>query len=166
MDINIDEILTTVTELVTVYGIKILAALAIFIIGRFIAGLIAKGVERGMTKSKVEESLVGFSKNLAYAALLTFVIIAALGQLGIQTTSFVAIVGAAGLAIGLALQGSLSNFASGVLILIFKPYKIGDYVCAGGGEGVVKDIGIFTTTVLTLDNRTQIIPNSAAMGGA
>ena len=165
MDINIDEILTTVTELVTVYGIKILAALAIFIIGRFIAGLIAKGVERAMTKSKVEESLVGFSKNLAYAALLTFVIIAALGQLGFQTTSFVAIVGAAGLAIGLALQGSLSNFASGVLILIFKPYKIGDYVCAGGGEGVVKDIGIFTTTVLTLDNRTQIIPNSAAMGG-
>lgn len=96
---------------------------------------------------------------------MTFVIIAALGQLGIQTTSFVAIVGAAGLAIGLALQGSLSNFAAGVLILIFKPYKIGDYVCAGGGEGIVKEVGIFTTTVLTLDNRTQIIPNSAAMGG-
>lgn len=165
MEINIDEILTTITELVTVYGLKILAALAIFIVGRFVAGLIAKGVERAMVKSKVEESLVGFSKNLAYAALLTFVIIAALGQLGIQTTSFVAIVGAAGLAIGLALQGSLSNFAAGVLILIFKPYKIGDYVCAGGGEGIVKEVGIFTTTVLTLDNRTQIIPNSAAMGG-
>ncbi|GAB5560183.1 MAG: small-conductance mechanosensitive channel MscS [Synoicihabitans sp.] len=165
MNINIDEIMTKLTELVSVYGLKILAALAIFFIGRIISRLIASALEKAMVKSKVEESLVGFTKNLAYAGLLTFVIIAALSQLGIQTTSFVAVVGAAGLAIGLALQGSLSNFAAGVLILIFKPYKIGDYVCAGGGEGIVKDIGIFTTTVLTLDNRTQIIPNSAAMGG-
>ena len=163
MNINIEEITTRVTELVTVYGLRIVAALAIFVIGRIIARMFAGGVERAMIKTNAEESLVGFTKNLTYAALLTFVVLAALSQLGIQTTSFVAIIGAAGLAIGLALQGSLSNFASGVLIL--KPYKIGDYVVAGGGEGVVNDIGIFTTTVLTLDNRTQIIPNSAAMGG-
>ncbi len=165
MNINIDEIVTRVTELVSVYGLKVLAALVIFLIGRLVARLISNGLRRAMERSKVEQSLVGFTANLAYTLLLTFVIIAALGQLGVQTTSFVAVVGAAGLAIGLALQGSLSNFAAGVLILIFKPYKIGDYVKAGGGEGVVKDIGIFTTTVLTLDNRTQIIPNSAATGG-
>lgn len=165
MNINIEEISTRLTELVSIYGLKILAALAIFVIGRIVARMFAGGVERAMIKTKAEASLVGFTKNLTYATLLTFVVLAALSQLGIQTTSFVAIIGAAGLAIGLALQGSLSNFAAGVLILIFKPYKIGDYVVAGGGEGVVNDIGIFTTTVLTLDNRTQIIPNSAAMGG-
>ncbi len=165
MNINLDAILTRVAELVSVYGLKVLAALAIFVVGRLLARLVATGLEKAMVRSKVEASLIGFTRNFAYALLLTFVIIAALGQLGIQTTSFVAVVGAAGLAIGLALQGSLSNFAAGVLILIFKPYKIGDYVCAGGGEGVVKDIGIFTTTVVTLDNRTQIIPNAAATGG-
>ncbi len=165
MNINLDEILTRVTELVSVYGLKVLAALAIFVIGRLLAKLVAGGVKRAMERSKVEPSLIGFTHSLSYALLLTFVIIAALSQLGIQTTSFVAVVGAAGLAVGLALQGSLSNFAAGVLILIFKPYKVGDYVKAGGGEGVVKDIGIFTTTVLTLDNRTQIIPNAAATGG-
>lgn len=165
MNINLDEILTRVTELVSVYGLKVLAALAIFVIGRLLAKLVAGGVQRAMERSKVEPSLIGFTHSLSYALLLTFVIIAAMGQLGIQTTSFVAVLGAAGLAVGLALQGSLSNFAAGVLILIFKPYKVGDYVKAGGGEGVVKDIGIFTTTVLTLDNRTQIIPNAAATGG-
>lgn len=165
MNINIDQIINRVTELVSVYGLKVLAALAILVIGRIVARLIAAGLNRAMAKSKVEPSLIGFTHNLVYALLLTFVIIAALGQLGIQTTSFVAVVGAAGLAVGLALQGSLSNFAAGVLILIFKPYRIGDYVKAGGGEGVVKEIGIFTTTVLTLDNRTQIIPNAAATGG-
>lgn len=92
-------------------------------------------------------------------------IIAALSKVGIQTTSFVAIIGAAGLAIGLALQGSLSNFAAGVLIIIFKPYRVGDYVVAGGAEGVVDDIGIFTTTLITLDNRTQIVPNAVATSG-
>ena len=118
-----------------------------------------------MEARKVEPSLVGFTCSLVHAALLVFVVLAALGKLGIQTTSFVAIIGAAGLAIGLALQGSLSNFAAGVLILIFKPYKVGDYVVAGGAEGVIEEIGIFTTTLVTLDNRTQILPNAIATGG-
>jgi small conductance mechanosensitive channel len=118
-----------------------------------------------MEKRKVEPSLIGFAASLTHAALLVFVVLAALGKLGVQTTSFVAVVGAAGLAIGLALQGSLSNFAAGVLILIFKPYKVSDYVVAGGAEGIITEIGIFTTTLITLDNRTQILPNAIATGG-
>ena len=92
-------------------------------------------------------------------------IIAALSKVGIQTTSFVAIIGAAGLAIGLALQGSLSNFAAGGLIIIFKPYRVGDYDVAGGAEGIIEDIRIFTTTMITFDNRTQIVPNAVATSG-
>lgn len=129
------------------------------------AKLLTNGLRRGLEKRKIEASLVGFIAAIAHAALVAFVVIAAMGKVGIPTTSFVAVVGAAGLAIGLALQGSLSNFAAGVLIIIFKPYKVGDYVVVGGAEGSVEDIGIFTTTVVTLDNRTQIIPNAVATGG-
>lgn len=163
--IDFDSILQTITEAVSTYGLKILAALAIFFIGRFIANILTKTFRKALESRKIEESLVGFSTSMVHAALLVFVIIAALGKLGIQTTSFVAILGAAGLAIGLALQGSLSNFAAGVLILIFKPYRVTDYVVAGGAEGTVTEIGIFTTTLVTLDNRTQILPNSIATGG-
>ncbi len=165
MSIDLDAVAQQITEIVSTYGLKIIAALAIFIIGKIVANLVSKGVRRTMDKRSVEPSLVGFAVSMVHAGLVAFVIIAALGQLGIQTTSFVAIIGAAGLAIGLALQGSLSNFAAGVLILIFKPYRVGDYVVAGGAEGSVEDIGIFTTTIVTLDNRTQIVPNAVATGG-
>lgn len=163
--IDFDAILQSCIEAISAYGLKILAALAIFIIGRWIANLLTKALRSTMEKRTVEPSLVGFASSLTHAALLVFVVLAALGQLGVQTTSFVAVVGAAGLAIGLALQGSLSNFAAGVLILIFKPYKVGDYVVAGGAEGSITEIGIFTTTLVTLDNRTQILPNAIATGG-
>lgn len=163
--IDFDAILQKITEIVTTYGINILAAIIIFIVGRIVANIITKSLRKMMDKRQVEPSLVGFACSMAQVALMAFVIIAALGKLGIQTTSFVAILGAAGLAIGLALQGSLSNFAAGVLILIFKPYRVGDYVVAGGGEGIVEEIGIFTTTLITLDNRTQILPNAIATGG-
>lgn len=153
------------TEVVSLYGLSLIAAIVIFVVGRFVANLITKGLRGVMEKRKVDPSLIGFTTGLAHALLMTFVIIAALSRIGIQTTSLVAIIGAAGLAVGLALQGSLSNFAAGVLIIIFKPYKVGDYVVAGGAEGVVEDIGIFTTTVVTLDHRTQIIPNSVATSG-
>ncbi len=165
MDINIDEIIQKISVLISTYSLRIIAALAIFIIGRYLSNLITRSLRTAMEKRKVEASLVTFSCGLIHALLIAFVVIAALGQLGVQTTSFVAIVGAAGLAVGLALQGSLSNFAAGVLIIIFKPYKVGDYVVAGSGEGIVEDISIFTTTLVTLDNRTQIIPNSVATGG-
>ncbi len=163
--IDFDAILQRLTEIVTTYGVNILAALIIFIVGRIVARFVTGRVKQVMEARKVEPSLVGFSCSMIQVALLAFVVIAALGKLGIQTTSFVAIIGAAGLAIGLALQGSLSNFAAGVLILIFKPYRVGDYVVAGGGSGIVEEIGIFTTTLITLDNRTQILPNAIATGG-
>lgn len=153
------------TEIVTTKGLDFVAAIIIFLVGRFIVGLITKGVRRLMEKRSIDASLIGFTTGLVNALLLTFVIIAALSRIGIQTTSLVAVIGAAGLAVGLALQGSLSNFAAGVLIIIFKPYKVGDYVVAGGAEGIVEEIGIFTTTVVTLDHRTQIIPNSVATSG-
>ncbi|CAA6677420.1 MULTISPECIES: mechanosensitive ion channel family protein [unclassified Lentimonas] len=163
--INFEAIIQSCIEVVSTYGLQILAALAIFIIGRIVANLLTKALRTTMEKRKVEPSLIGFAASLTHAGLLVFVVLAALGKLGVQTTSFVAVIGAAGLAIGLALQGSLSNFAAGVLILIFKPYKVGDYVAAGGGEGVIHEIGIFTTTLITLDNKTQILPNAIATGG-
>jgi small conductance mechanosensitive channel len=125
---------------------------------------VAKGVrklvERVMTKSKVDSTLISFTANLAYIALLAFIVVAALGQLGIQTTSFIAILGAAGLAVGLALQGSLSNFAAGFLLIIFRPFKVGDYIEGGGVTGVVEAIQIFTTQLKTPDNKTVIVPNA------
>lgn len=163
--IDVDAILQSLIEGISTYGLQILAALAIFIIGRIIANLITRALRATMEKRKVEPSLVGFAASLTHAALLVFIVLAALGKLGVQTTSFIAVVGAAGLAIGLALQGSLSNFAAGALILIFKPYKVGDYVVAGGAEGIITEIGIFTTTLITLDNRTQILPNAIATNG-
>jgi small conductance mechanosensitive channel len=155
-----EEIINKVYELLTVYGLKILAALAIFIVGRWVAKGVRKLLQRVMTKSKVDSTLVTFTANLAYIALLAFIVIAALGQLGIQTTSFIAILGAAGLAVGLALQGSLSNFAAGFLLIIFRPFKVGDLIEGAGVFGVVEAIQIFTTQLKTADNKTVIVPNA------
>lgn len=154
-----------IQALVMLYGIKVIAAVAIFIIGRWVAKGFRSLTQKLMDKKNVDPTITGFVGNLTYMALLVFVIIAALGQLGIQTTSFIAILGAAGLAIGLALQGSLSNFAAGFLMVIFKPFKVGDYVEAGGAAGTVETIQIFTTTLNTPDNKTVIIPNSGVTGG-
>ena len=120
---------------------------------------------RAMTSAKVDGMLIGFLRNIIFAALMVFVVLAALNQLGIQTASFIAIVGAAGLAIGLALQGSLSNFAAGVMMIIFRPFKVGDYVEAGGTAGVVEEIMLFTTRLKTGDNREIWVPNNAITGG-
>jgi small conductance mechanosensitive channel len=155
-----EAILDKIYQLLTVYGLKVLAALAIFIIGRWVAGGVRKLVERIMTKGKVEHTLVTFTSNMAYIGLLVFIVIAALGQLGIQTTSFIAILGAAGLAVGLALQGALSNFAAGFLLIIFRPFKVGDLIEAAGVFGVVEAIQIFTTQLKTADNKTVIVPNA------
>jgi small conductance mechanosensitive channel len=147
-------------ELGTQFGVKILAALAVFIIGRWVVKYLRNLIHRVMEKRDVDPTLVKFVANMAYVALLTFVIIAALGMLGIQTTSFIAVLGAAGLAIGLALQGSLSNFAAGVLMIIFRPFKVGDFIEGAGVVGVVEEIQIFTTQLTTPDNKTIIIPNA------
>jgi small conductance mechanosensitive channel len=147
-------------ELVTVFGVKILAALAVFVIGRWVVKYLGNLVQRLMEKRNVDATLTKFVANLTYIALLAFVILAALGMLGIQTTSFIAVLGAAGLAVGLALQGSLSNFAAGVLMIIFRPFKVGDFIEGAGVAGTVEEIQIFTTQLATPDNKTIIIPNA------
>lgn len=145
--------------------LNLLAAAAIFLIGRWIAKLISNLVFKAMDKAKVDHTLGKFVRNLLYTGLLVFVVIAALSRLGVQTSSFIAVVGAAGLAVGLALQGSLSNFAAGVLMVIFKPFKVGDFVEVGGATGTVKEIQIFNTIICGPDNVRIIIPNAHVTGG-
>ncbi len=155
-----EEIVEKIYGILTVYGLKVIAAIAIFIIGRWVAKGIRKLIERIMKRGGVDKTIITFTGNMAYIALLAFVVIAAMGQLGIQTTSFIAVLGAAGLAIGLALQGSLSNFAAGFLLIIFRPFKVGDLIEGAGVSGVVEAIEIFTTQLKTPDNKTVIIPNA------
>jgi len=164
MDLDFSRLLNTIYGLLTVYGLRVIAAIVIFILGRWVSLMVAKIIERIMLKSKVDETLVSFVRHLSYVALLAFVVIAALNQLGIQTASFIAVMGAAGLAIGLALQGSLGNFAAGVLMIIFKPFKVGDFIEGGGVAGIVEKIEIFTTQLKTPDNKTIIIPNAKLTG--
>ena len=152
-------------ELGTTFGVKILAALAVFIIGRWIVKYLRRLILRVMERREVDPTLSKFLINLTYAVLLTFVVLSALGMLGIQTTSFIAVLGAAGLAVGLALQGSLSNFAAGVLLIIFRPFKVGDFIEGAGVAGVVEEIQIFTTQMVTPDNKTIIIPNAQITSG-
>ena len=151
-------------EWLALYGLKIIAAIAILILGRIAAGLARSLVRRILRKSKVDETLVSFLGSLTYIGILAFIVIAAVAQLGVQTASFIAVLGAAGLAVGLALQGSLANFAAGVLMIIFKPFKIGDYITAGGVSGSVEAIGIFTTELKSPDNRKIIVPNAKVTG--
>jgi len=150
--------------LLAAYGLKLLFAIIIFVVGRLVAKLFGKLIERVMEKRNVEETLRSFVGNLIYYALLTFVVLAALGQLGIQTTSFIAVIGAAGLAIGLALQGSLANFASGFLMIMFRPFKVGDFIEGAGVMGTVESLQIFTTQLRTPDNKKIIIPNASLTG--
>lgn len=157
---NVEGLMLRAKELITVFGVKLVAAIAVFVIGRWAAAAITHIIEKVMKKANVDETLTSFISSLSYIALMTVVVIAALGQLGVQTTSFIAILGAAGLAVGLALQNSLSNFASGVMMMFFRPIKVGDVVEGAGVTGVVKEIQIFTTVLLTPDNKTIIIPNS------
>ncbi len=162
---DLSNLIDKILELVLTYGLNIVFSLLIFVFGRIAVKLIIKGLRAFFSKRKFDATLTSFVLNLIYILLLVFVIIAALGQLGIQTTSLVALLGAAGLAIGLALQGSLANFASGVLLIVLKPFKLGDYIEGGGASGSVADIGMFTTTLTTPDNKVVTIPNTQIMGG-
>jgi len=161
---QVGQLWAQVQDVVAVWGLKVIAAIAIFIIGRWVAKGVRIGVRRMMKQTDVDPIVIGFVGSITYIALLAFVIIAALGQLGIQTTSFIAILGAAGLAVGLALQGSLANFAAGFLMIIFRPFKVGDFIEGAGVAGVVETIQIFTTTLKTGDNKTIIIPNAKLSG--
>jgi small conductance mechanosensitive channel len=162
----VEHMLAKTQELIVLYGLKVISAVLILTLGRFAANILKKVIEGIMVRTKVDVTLVSFVCSLFYVSLMAFVIIAALEQLGIQTTSFIAILGAAGLAVGLALQGSLSNFAAGVLMIIFKPFKVGDTVEGGGASGVVEKIEIFTTTLRSPDKKTIIVPNSKIGGGS
>ena len=140
-------------------------AIVIFIVGIIVAGWVSGFTARTLRRRKLDESLIGFLSSLVRWLVLAAAVIAALERVGLQTTSLVALLGSAGIAIGLALQGNLAHFASGVMILLFRPFKVSDYVEAGGKEGSVTNIGLFTTTLLTLDNETVIVPNGAATSG-
>lgn len=144
---------------------NVIAALAIFLVGWWVAKIVRKMIVRVMERKNIDAMLVSFTSNIAYIALFTFVLIAALGELGVQTTSFIAILGAAGLAIGLSLQGSLSNFASGLMIIFFRPFKVGDYVETAGTAGIIEGIQIFFTQLRTPDNKSITIPNSSITSG-
>ncbi|WP_299672953.1 mechanosensitive ion channel family protein [uncultured Tenacibaculum sp.] len=147
------------------YAPKVVAALLLLIIGLWVIGIITKTVKKLMEKRGIDTSLRGFLGSLVNWALKIFLLVTVAGQLGVETTSFAAIIAAAGLAIGMALQGSLSNFAGGALIMIFRPFKVGDYIEAQGEQGVVKDIQIFTTKLNTVDNKEVIIPNGVLSNG-
>ena len=156
MDINVDAVVAWIST----YSIKIIGALLIFIIGKWLSRRIANLFAKLMAKNNVDQAVVGFLTNLTYYVLLVVVIIAALGKLGINTTSFLAIIGAAGLAIGLALKDSLSNFAAGVMLVMFRPFTVGDVVSAAGITGKVEKITIFNTLFCTADNQLIIVPNN------
>ena len=161
---NLQMIWQKVVEYSALYGVNIVAACAIFFIGRILARVIANLIEKVMVKARIDQTLVSFVKNLAYMAMIVFVALAAISKLGVETTSLIAMLGAAGLAVGLALQGSLANFAAGVLLVIFKPFKIGDVVEIDGRVGTVKEIHIFNTIIHSLDNQRLIIPNAKVTG--
>ncbi len=156
-----------IVEIAIGYSISFVFALLIFFIGKWISKSVVKILGKALRKvGGVDETLVKFLENIVYYALLTVVIIAALNKLGIATTSFLAILGAAGLAVGLALKDSLGNFASGVMIVLFKPFKVGDSVVAGGVSGTVTEVTIFNTVFLTADNQKIIVPNSSITSGS
>ncbi len=151
--------------LLTEWGLKVIGAIVVLIIGRMVAGMIRAGIRRAMTKAEVDATLIPFVASLVYYGVLAVVIIAVLSLFGIQTTSLVAVLGAAGLAVGLALQGTLSNFAAGVMLLTFRPFKVGDFVEIGGIAGSVVAVRIFSTIIKTGDNIMITVPNSQVWGG-
>ncbi|MFH1460172.1 MAG: mechanosensitive ion channel domain-containing protein [Candidatus Omnitrophota bacterium] len=161
---NVQELLSKVYIYMAEYGLNIIAAILIFIIGKWLAKLVVSIVKKILTKAKIEKTLTNFVSNIVNVGLMAFVIIAALNKLGVETTSFIAVLGAAGLAVGLALQGSLANFAAGVLLIIFKPFKVGDFIQAGGALGTVQEIQIFNTIIHTMDNRREFVPNAKITG--
>ena len=163
MEIN-EDLVETIVELTSAWGLRVIGAIALLIIGRIVCSALRRATRRALERSSVDESLVPFLSSLVYYLALAVLVIAVLNLFGIQTASVIAVFAAAGLAIGLAMQGTLSNFAAGVMLLIFRPFKIGDYVEVAGTAGSVKEIGIFSSVLHTPDNVKITIPNSAIYG--
>jgi len=161
---KVNELWVLIQQLAVEYGLKIIGAVVILILGLWLSKKISNGITKLMRKNKVDETLVRFISNVVYILLVVFVILATISQVGIETTSIVAILGAASFAIGLALQGSLSNFAAGVMLIVFHPFKVGEYIEAAGVKGSVEEIGVFVTRLLTPDNKVIYVPNSKLFG--
>jgi small conductance mechanosensitive channel len=159
-----EDAVETLVEFATTYGLKVIGAILLLIIGRMVAGFVRKGIRKAMARTNTDKAVASFVSSLGYYLVLVVVVLAALKNFGIETASLVAVLGAVGFAVGFALQGSLSNFAAGVLLLIFRPYHIGDYVEAGGVAGTVRDMGMFSTVLTTPDNVRVIVPNGKIFG--
>ena len=167
MEFNLDgNLWNQLSDLLSTFGISLFIALCILVIGRQVVKILIKVINSALERSKTEDTVRIFVTNLLNTLLMIVVFIAAINQLGIETTSIIAVLGAAGLAIGLALQGSLSNFAAGILIVIYRPYKVGDYIQADNHLGTVNDIQIFSTVLKTPDNKLVIVPNGSIMNGS
>jgi small conductance mechanosensitive channel len=163
-NLDIQALLTQLSGIVTTYGLKVIGAILVLIIGRAVAGWARRATRRAMERGKMDPTLIPFLSGMVYTLAMVFVVVAVLGLFGIPTASFIAVLGAAGLAVGLAMQGTLSNFAAGVMLLVFRPFKVGDLVEVAGTLGVVKEIGIFATQLNTLDNVRVIISNGTVYG--
>lgn len=161
---DVSALADTLVALISTWGLRLVGAVAAFVIGRIISGWVRRLVREGLARSRIDETLIPFLSNLSYYAVLTFVVIAVLGIVGIETASLAVVLGAAGFAVGLALQGTLGNFASGVMLMVFRPIRVGEYVEVGGVAGTILDIGVFSTTLNTSDNVQIVMPNSNVYG--
>jgi len=162
--VEMQDLLGRIITLITDWGLKVLGAVVVLIVGRMVAKATRKAVRRALERGKMDPTLVPFVSSLVYYLVMAFVLIAVLGMVGIETASMIAVLGAAGLAVGLALQGTMSNFASGVMLLIFRPFYKGDFIEAAGVAGSVDTVGIFTTTLNTPDNVRIVLPNGTVWG--
>jgi small conductance mechanosensitive channel len=161
---NTEAILKTLAELAIVYGGRILLALFLILVGWTIAGWVSGIVRRGLTRARFDPTVTGFLAGLAWWAILVLAVLTCLNAFGVETTSFAALIGSAGIAIGLAVQGTLSNFASGIMLLVFRPFKVGDSIVVANQTGTVHEIDLFTTSLDSPDNRRFVIPNSQIFG--
>jgi small conductance mechanosensitive channel len=161
---DMDKIIEQLASFGTTYGLKIIGAIIILIIGRIAAGIARRAVRKLLERTKTDPTIVSFAGSFIFILILLLTVLAALAKFGVQTASFVAVLGAAGFAIGFALQGSLSNFAAGVMILLFRPYKVGDYIEVASVSGTAQEIHLFNTILATLDNIKVIVPNSKIYG--
>ena len=161
---NVELLTANVVNLISTWGLKVLGAIVLLVFGRMLAGWARRLIRKVLTRAKVDATLVPFLAGIAYYFILAAVLMAVLGLVGVQTASLLAVFGAAGLAVGLALQGTLSSVASGVMLLVFRPFEVGDYIEAGGAAGSVEAIGLFVTTLNTPDNVKVLVPNSGIYG--
>jgi len=163
-NLDLSGLITSLTALLSTWGIRVVGAITLLFVGSIVAKMVRRSMRRTLGRTRLDPTLIPFLSGMVYYLIVIFVVVACLGLFGIQTTSLIAVLGAAGLAVGLALQGTLTNFSSGVMLLIFRPFRMGDFVEVAGVAGAVAEIGLFSTTMNTPDNVRIIVPNSAVYG--